>query len=111
MLRVVGRRTDGYHLLQTVFRFVDHADEVALTVREDGAIRRAREIPGVAAETDLTVRAARLLKEATGTKLGADIDLVKRIPMGAGLGGGSSDAATVLLALNSLWGTRLGRRA
>jgi 4-diphosphocytidyl-2-C-methyl-D-erythritol kinase len=109
LLRVVGRRADGYHLLQTIFRFIDQGDEVRLQVREDGEIRRIRELPGVAMDDDLTVRAARLLKSATGTALGADIELSKRLPLGAGLGGGSSDAATVLLALNRLWATGLSR--
>ena len=109
MLRVVGRRADGYHLLQTVFRFIDYGDELRLEVRGDGAIRRVNDVPGVAEADDLSVRAGRLLQRATGTKLGADIELVKRLPMGAGLGGGSSDAATVLLALNHLWGTGLSR--
>ncbi len=109
MLRVVGRRADGYHLLQTVFRFIDHGDEVRLGVRRDGEIRRIRDLPGVAVEDDLTVRAARLLQNAGGVRLGADIELVKRLPLGAGLGGGSSDAATVLLALNRLWGAGLTR--
>ena len=109
MLRVVGRRDDGYHLLQTLFRFIDYGDEVRLAVRDDGAIRRVRAIPGVSEDDDLTVRAARLLRQATGTALGADIEVDKRLPMGAGLGGGSSDAATVLVALNHLWGTGLAR--
>src|SRR5215213_3544551 len=90
MLRVVGRRPDGYHLLQTLFRFVDFSDEVRLRVRDDGTIRRVRAIPGVAEDDDLTVRAARLLKKATGSPLGAEIEVEKRLPMGAGLGGGSS---------------------
>ena len=111
MLRVVGRRSDGYHLLQTLFRFIDFGDDVRLQVREDGVIRRTRDIAGVPEDADLTVRAARLLKAATGTPLGADIEVDKRLPMGAGLGGGSSDAATVLIALNHLWGTRLSRAA
>ena len=109
MLRVVGRREDGYHLLQTLFRLIDYGDDIGLAVREDGAIRRVCEIPGVAEDDDLTVRAARLLKQATGTRLGADIDVEKRLPLGAGLGGGSSDAATALVALNRLWGTGLSR--
>lgn len=109
MLRIVGRRADGYHLLETVFRFIDYADDVRIAVRRDGQIRRVRDLPGVAADDDLTVRAARLLKRATGTPLGADIELVKHLPLGAGLGGGSSDAATVLVALNCLWETRLAR--
>ncbi|MES2562101.1 MAG: 4-(cytidine 5'-diphospho)-2-C-methyl-D-erythritol kinase [Pseudomonadota bacterium] len=109
MLRIVGRRFDGYHLLETVFRFIDYADEVCIAVRADGEIRRSADLPGVPPESDLTLRAARLLKHATGSRLGADIELLKRVPMGAGLGGGSSDAATVLLALNHLWGTALLR--
>ena len=109
MLRVVGRRADGYHLLQTLFRFIDRADTVTLRVRPDGEINRLDEVPGVPAEADLALRAARLLQNATGTTLGADIGLDKRIPLGAGLGGGSSDAATVLMGLNSLWGTGLDR--
>src|SRR5688572_28448448 len=111
MLRVTGCRADGYHLLQTIFRFVDHGDEVWLAVRPDGAIVRARPLAGIAEHDDLTVRAARALKAATGTPLGADIEVVKCIPTGAGLGGGSSDAATVVLALNRLWGTGLTREA
>ncbi|HWI15804.1 MAG TPA: 4-(cytidine 5'-diphospho)-2-C-methyl-D-erythritol kinase [Burkholderiales bacterium] len=111
MLRIVGRRPDGYHLLQTVFRFIDYGDTVTITVRDDGHITRSRNISGVPPETDLTVRAARALQQATGCALGADIAVEKRIPMGAGLGGGSSDAATVLLALNRLWNTGLNREA
>ncbi|HUN24891.1 MAG TPA: 4-(cytidine 5'-diphospho)-2-C-methyl-D-erythritol kinase [Steroidobacteraceae bacterium] len=103
-LHVTGRRADGYHDLQTLFQLIDLADAVAIRVREDGAIERAAGAPGVAAESDLAVRAARALKAASGTPLGASLRLVKRIPMGGGLGGGSSDAATVLLALNRLWG-------
>ena len=109
MLRVVGRREDGYHLLQTVFRFIDYGDDVQITVRDDGAIRRTHDIAGIGADEDLTLRAARALKEASGTALGAEIALTKRLPLGGGLGGGSSDAATVLLALNQLWGTGLSR--
>ena len=110
MLRVVGRRADGYHLLQTVFRFIEYGDVLRLRVRRDGVIARLRPVPEVAEADDLTVRAARALQEATGTVLGADIDLEKRLPMGGGLGGGSSDAATVLLALNHLWQTGLSRK-
>lgn len=109
-LHVIGRRADGYHLLQSVFRFVDHADTVWLGVREDGHICRLQDIPGVPAERDLTVRAARLLQQESGCMLGVDIRLEKRLPMGGGLGGGSSDAATVLLGLNHLWGLGLSRR-
>jgi 4-diphosphocytidyl-2-C-methyl-D-erythritol kinase len=108
-LRIVGRRADGYHLLQTVFQLLDFADEVALRIRSDGRIERLGGAPGVAADDDLVVRAARLLQQETGCRLGADIDLVKRIPLGGGFGGGSSDAATVLSALDRLWDTRLGR--
>ena len=103
-LHIVGRRPDGYHELQTLFQFVDLCDEITLKVRTDGQICRVRELAGVAAEADLCVRAARALKEAAGSPLGADIDLKKRIPVGGGLGGGSSDAATCLVALNRLWG-------
>lgn len=109
MLRVVGRRPDGYHLLRTVFRLIDYGDTLRLRVREDGAVRRVNEVPGVAAEDDLSVRAALLLKGASGTRLGVDIELDKRLPLGGGLGGGSSDAATTLLALNRLWRLGLAR--
>lgn len=110
MLRVTGRRADGYHALQTVFRFIDYGDTVRLRVRADGVIARVGALPGVAESDDLTVRAARALQQAAGTPLGADIALDKRLPLGGGLGGGSSDAATTLLALNHLWGTGLGRQ-
>lgn len=109
-LHVVGRRPDGYHLLQTVFRFVDYGDSLSFAIRDDGAIRRVNPLPGLDAERDLAVRAARLLQQETGCRQGADIALEKRLPMGGGLGGGSSDAATVLLALNRLWGLNLGRQ-
>lgn len=109
MLRIVGRRADGYHLLQTIFRFIDYGDELRIAVREDGEIRRMRDLPGVSVDDDLTIRAARLLKRTTASPHGADVELIKRLPMGAGLGGGSSDAASVLLALNHLWQTRLAR--
>ena len=102
-LLVTGRRSDGYQLLQTVFRLIDFGDELQIAVREDGRIARARDLPGVAVDDDLTVRAARLLQQASGTAQGASIALDKRLPLGGGLGGGSSDAATVLLALNRLW--------
>lgn len=109
-LHVTGRRADGYHTLQTVFRFLDYGDEISIRVRKDGRIRRLRGPKEVPAGKDLCVRAARLLKDETGTALGADISVTKRIPMGGGLGGGSSDAATTLLALNRLWDTRLPRK-
>lgn len=110
-LHVVGRRADGYHLLQTVFRFIDRADTLRFEARDDDQIVLATPIPGVPADSDLTVRAARLLQEATGCRQGATIHLDKQLPMGGGLGGGSSDAATVLLALNHLWQTGLSRPA
>jgi 4-diphosphocytidyl-2-C-methyl-D-erythritol kinase len=102
-LRITGRRPDGYHELQTVFRLLDWGDEIRLRLRPDGAIRRLTEVPGVPEATDLVVGAARLLQERTKTSAGVDIAVEKRIPMGGGLGGGSSDAATVLVALNQLW--------
>ena len=102
-LRIVGRRPDGYHELQTVFRLLDWGDEMRLHVRADGRICRLRDVPGVPAENDLVVRAAKLLQDHTGTGCGVDIEVEKRIPMGGGLGGGSSDAATALVALNHLW--------
>ena len=108
-LHVVGRRADGYHLLQTVFQFLDYGDELEFRVTDDGRITRTTDVPGVPEASDLTLRAARLLKETTGTSRGAEITLRKRIPAGGGLGGGSSDAATTLMALNELWGTRLTR--
>lgn len=110
-LHVVGRRADGYHLLQTVFRFIERADQLRFEPRQDGRVVLATPIPGVSPESDLTVRAARLLQEATGTRQGVTIHLQKNLPMGGGLGGGSSDAATVLLALNHLWQTGLARPA
>ena len=107
MLHVVGRRADGYHELQTVFQLIDLCDRVEIRVREDGAIVRPKGPAGVAESEDLTVRAARALQKESGTRLGADISINKSIPMGGGLGGGSSDAATTLLALNTLWRTGL----
>jgi 4-diphosphocytidyl-2-C-methyl-D-erythritol kinase len=106
-LHVVGRRPDGYHELQTCFQFVNLCDDISITVRADGEIRRLRGAAGVSEDADLCVRAARSLQAAAGSRRGADIDVVKRIPMGAGLGGGSSDAATCLVALNRLWGLDL----
>jgi 4-diphosphocytidyl-2-C-methyl-D-erythritol kinase len=102
-LHIVGRRPDGYHELQTCFQFVDLGDEISIEVRDDGQIRRTVEMPGVPEHQDLCVRAARALQSAAGSPLGADIGVRKRIPMGGGLGGGSSDAATCLVALNHLW--------
>ena len=110
-LHVVGRRTDGYHEIQTVFRFLDHGDRLAFEPRRDGIVRRVTVVPGVPHDSDLVVRAARLLQRTTGTPFGADIRVEKQLPFGGGLGGGSSDAATTLLALNALWGTGLTRSA
>ena len=107
-LHVTGRRADGYHLLQTAFRLLDWGDTLDFAVREDGRIRRLGEIPGVPEEADLCVRAARVLQRASGCASGVDITVHKRLPMGGGLGGGSSDAATTLMALDRLWGTALG---
>jgi 4-diphosphocytidyl-2-C-methyl-D-erythritol kinase len=107
-LHITGRRADGYHLLQTVFQFLDHGDELEFEVRDDGRILRAEgpvEVPEV---SDLSLRAAKLLQAESGIGLGTSIKLRKRLPLQAGLGGGSSDAATTLVALDQLWGTHLG---
>lgn len=106
-LHVVGRRQDGYHLLQTVFRFLDFSDQLSFAVRPDGVVRLHNPIAGVPEDKDLCVRAAKLLQQKTGTTQGVDIFMQKQIPMGGGLGGGSSDAATTLLALNHLWKVNL----
>lgn len=108
-LHVTGRRADGLHLLQTLFRFIDLSDTLHYELREDGAVCRANAIEGVPEEEDLCVRAARLLQKETGCPMGVNIELEKRIPMGGGLGGGSSDAATTLIALNRLWQLDLSR--
>ena len=105
-LHVTGRRADGYHSLQTLFRFVALDDTLKFVPRSDGQVQLANPIAGVAPETDLTVRAAEALRRAAGVQDGVTIHMTKRLPMGGGLGGGSSDAATVLIALNYLW--RLG---
>jgi 4-diphosphocytidyl-2-C-methyl-D-erythritol kinase len=102
-LHILGRRKDGYHELQTIFQFLDLCDEVRIRVRPDGIIHRLTGAAGIEAEEDLMVRAARALKRAANCRLGADLGVLKRIPVGAGLGGGSSDAATTLVALNQLW--------
>lgn len=106
-LHVTGRRADGYHALQTVFRLLDVADLLDFAVTSDGVIRRTVPLPGISEQEDLTVRAAQALRDASGTTHGARIRLHKHLPTGGGLGGGSSDAATTLLALNHLWGTGL----
>jgi len=106
-LRVVGRRPDGYHELQTVFQLLDWGDELRLRVRRDGRIERANELSGVPPGADLSIRAAQALQRVTACPLGADVHLTKRVPMGGGFGGGSSDAATTLVGLNHLWRTEL----
>jgi len=106
-LHIVGRREDGLHLLQTVFQFLDLGDRLCFAPREDGLITLTGHSPEVAPDDDLIVRAARLLQERSGVRRGADVRLEKRIPMGGGLGGGSSDAATTLRALSRLWGLGL----
>ncbi|MBU3059546.1 4-(cytidine 5'-diphospho)-2-C-methyl-D-erythritol kinase [Pseudomonas indica] len=103
MLHILGRRADGYHELQTLFQFLDHGDELGFAVREDGEIHLHTDIPGVPHDSNLIVRAARQLQRESGCPLGADIWLEKHLPMGGGIGGGSSDAATTLLALDRLW--------
>ena len=108
-LHVLGRRADGLHELQTVFRLIEQADQVGIRVREDGIVRRTAPVAEIAEDDDLCVRAARELKAASGSRFGADLALRKVLPIGGGLGGGSSDAATVLLILNRLWSTLLPR--
>ena len=111
-LRITGRRPDGYHELQTVFRLLDWGDRIGLRLRGDGQVRREGDsVPGVAEADDLVVRAAIALKEVANCAQGVDIRVEKRIPAGGGFGGGSSDAATVLVVLHALWGTGLGEEA
>lgn len=107
MLHITGRRPDGYHLLQTVFQFIDLCDQVRLEVNTSGIIRRLGDNQGIDEQQDLMVRAASLLKQHTASEFGVDISINKQIPMGGGLGGGSSNAATCLLALNQLWQLQL----
>lgn len=107
MLRIIGRRPDGYHELQTVFQFLDWGDRLRFTLRRDGHIRCLPPLPGVPAEQNLVVRAAKALQAHCRTPLGVEIELEKRLPMGGGLGGGSSNAATTLVVLNQLWGCHL----
>ncbi len=110
-LHITGRRDDGYHLLQTVFQLLDVGDELEFTVTDDANISRSNEIEGVPAEQDLVVKAAKLLQATGQTSQGVRITLNKKLPMGGGLGGGSSDAATTLVALNKLWQLGLDRQA
>ncbi|NNF52528.1 MAG: 4-(cytidine 5'-diphospho)-2-C-methyl-D-erythritol kinase [Gammaproteobacteria bacterium] len=107
-LHIVGQRTDGYHLLQTAFQFIDLCDSLVFTPRDDTKISRSAGLEGLPPDEDLVVRAAKLLSAATGIRRGVDIRVDKKIPSGGGLGGGSSDAATTLLALNRLWRLNLG---
>lgn len=107
-LHITGRRANGYHELQTLFQFLDHGDQLQFALRADGQILLHSALAGVDHDSNLIVRAARLLKQTSGCPLGADIWLDKRLPMGGGIGGGSSDAATTLLGLDHLWNTRLG---
>ena len=106
-LHVTGRRPDGYHLIESLLVAIDVGDTITLTRRDDGAIARTIEVAGIPADTDLAVRAAAALKDASGSAFGVDIVVEKRVPVGGGMGGGSSDAASVLLALNRLWETKL----
>ena len=110
-LHIIGRRDDGYHLLQTVFQFLDMGDWLRFSCTSDGEVQRLGDVPGVSEAADLSVRAARLLQRVTGCGHGARIHIEKRLPLGGGLGGGSSDAATTLVALNELWGTGLDEEA
>ncbi|MGZ5050632.1 MAG: 4-(cytidine 5'-diphospho)-2-C-methyl-D-erythritol kinase [Methylobacter sp.] len=107
MLRITGQRSDGYHLLQTVFQFIDLCDWIRFHPAGDGRVSLLKTLPGVAEEDDLTVKAAKLLKAEAGCDRGVSIEVEKNLPMGGGLGGGSSDAATVLVVLNQLWGLNL----
>ncbi len=107
MLHIIGRRPDGYHELQTLFQFLDHGDTLHVRRRQDGDIRLTPALAGVAEEENLVLRAARLLQAESRCRLGADIHLEKRLPLGGGLGGGSSDSATALLGLDALWGVGL----
>ncbi len=109
MLHILGRRADGYHELQTVFQLIDLADTLHFVPRDDGVITRPRGAPGVPEHEDLTVKAARALQKESSTPLGVEISVTKRIPLGGGLGGGSSNAATTLVALNEIW--QLGRNS
>lgn len=108
-LHVTGRRGDGYHELQTIFQFIDLQDRILIELTESGKIERPTGLDGVQEEDDLVVQAAKVLQKHTGTGLGAIINVDKQIPAGGGLGGGSSDAATILVALNKLWSTGLSQ--
>lgn len=109
-LHITGRRDDGYHELQTLFQLLEYGDELTLTRRDDSAIRLTDAPAALAGDDNLVLRAARALQAHTGVAAGADLALNKRLPVGGGVGGGSSDAATTLIGLNRLWNTRLGLR-
>lgn len=111
MLHITGRRADGYHELQTLFQFLDYGDELTFELRSDGQIQLHTELEGVDHDSNLIVRAAKALQQVSHCSLGADIWLSKRLPMGGGIGGGSSDAATTLVGLNYLWQTQLDEEA
>ena len=102
-LHITGQRDDGYHLLQTIFQFLDYSDEIQLSLRTDGKIQRVKGLEHIPQESDLCVRAARLLQDKSSSSFGVDISIIKKLPIGGGIGGGSSDAATILLGLNKLW--------
>jgi 4-diphosphocytidyl-2-C-methyl-D-erythritol kinase len=106
-LHITGQRDDGYHLLQTVFQFLDYCDEITLNLRKDGQIKRLSGLASIKAEDDLVVRAANLLQSYSNASQGVDISVNKQLPVGGGLGGGSSDAATTLIGLNTLWNVGL----
>lgn len=110
-LHINSKREDGYHNLQTIFQLLDYYDELQFSITSNGVINRATGNANIAPESDLIIRAAKLLQEKSQTSLGCDISIVKRIPAGGGLGGGSSDAATTLVALNHLWKTNLDQQA
>jgi 4-diphosphocytidyl-2-C-methyl-D-erythritol kinase len=110
-LHVTGRRSDGYHELESLFVALDYGDAITLVRRDDGAILRRNDVVGVPADSDLAIRAARALQREAQCGYGVEIEISKRIPLGGGLGGGSSNAASVLLALNRLWGVNLARAA
>ena len=110
-LHIIGRRPDGYHLLQSAFQLIDWCDTLTLKVIPENAIQRINPIPGIAPEDDLVVRAAGLLKSYGNVSEGVEINLTKSIPMGAGLGGGSSDAAATLIGLNHLWNLNLDTKS
>ncbi len=110
-LHITGRREDGYHLLQTIFQLLDYSDEITLTRRDDGKIQRVKGLEHIPPESDLCIRAAQRLQAETKTPLGVDLSIQKILPIGGGIGGGSSDAATVLIGLNKLWNCGLDTQA